>query len=91
MARTLVHVGFGNMIVAERIVAIIQPASSPVKRLKEEARAAGRLIDIYAARIRKAHRARSLVKRLAGRIVARAADHLKIGIAVYPYNMRVAA
>ena len=37
MARTLVHVGFGNMIVAERIVAIIQPASSPVKRLKEEA------------------------------------------------------
>ncbi|BDF78758.1 MULTISPECIES: DUF370 domain-containing protein [Pyramidobacter] len=45
MARTLVHVGFGNMIVAERIVAIIQPASSPVKRLKEEARAAGRLID----------------------------------------------
>ena len=45
MARTLVHVGFGNMIVAGRIVAIIQPASSPVKRLKEEARAAGRLID----------------------------------------------
>ena len=45
MARTLVHVGFGNMIVAERIVEIIQPASSPVKRLKEEARAAGRLID----------------------------------------------
>ena len=45
MARTLVHVGFGNMIVAERIVAIIQPASSPVKRLKEEARAPGRLID----------------------------------------------
>lgn len=45
MARTLVHVGFGNMIVAERIVAIIQPASSPVKRLKEEARAASRLID----------------------------------------------
>lgn len=45
MARTLVHVGFGNMIVAERIVAIIQPASSPMKRLKEEAREAGRLID----------------------------------------------
>ena len=45
MQRTLVHVGFGNMIVAERIVAIIQPSSSPVKRLKEEARDAGRLID----------------------------------------------
>ena len=45
MQRTLVHVGFGNMIVAERIVASIQPSSSPVKRLKEEARDAGRLID----------------------------------------------
>lgn len=45
MTSTLVHVGFGNMIVAERIVAIIQPSSSPVKRLKEEAREAGRLID----------------------------------------------
>jgi regulator of extracellular matrix RemA (YlzA/DUF370 family) len=45
MPQTLVHIGFGNMIVAERIVAIIQPASSPVKRLKEEARSAGRLID----------------------------------------------
>jgi len=45
MSSTLVHVGFGNMIVAERIVAIIQPSSSPVKRLKEEAREAGRLID----------------------------------------------
>ena len=45
MTSTLVHVGFGNMIVAERIVAIIQPSSSPVKRLKEEAREVGRLID----------------------------------------------
>lgn len=45
MPITLVHIGFGNMIVAERIVAIIQPTSSPVKRLKEEARAAGLLID----------------------------------------------
>ena len=45
MTSTLVHVGFGNMNVAERIVAIIQPSSSPVKRLKEEARDAGRLID----------------------------------------------
>lgn len=45
MSMTLVHIGFGNMIVAERIVAIIQPSSSPVKRLKDDARAAGLLID----------------------------------------------
>jgi regulator of extracellular matrix RemA (YlzA/DUF370 family) len=33
------------MAVAERIVAIIQPVSSPVRRLKEDARENGRLID----------------------------------------------
>ena len=41
----LIHIGFGNMVVAERIIAIIQPASSPVRRLKDGARENGRLID----------------------------------------------
>jgi len=41
----LIHIGFGNMVVAERIIAIVQPASSPVRRLKDDARANGRLID----------------------------------------------
>ncbi|MCL1941771.1 MAG: DUF370 domain-containing protein [Synergistaceae bacterium] len=41
----LIHIGFGNMAVAERIVAVIQPASLPMKRLKDDAREAGRLID----------------------------------------------
>ena len=41
----LIHIGFGNMAVAERIIAVIQPVSSPMKRLKDDAREAGRLID----------------------------------------------
>ncbi|MCL2147230.1 MAG: DUF370 domain-containing protein [Synergistaceae bacterium] len=41
----LIHIGFGNMAIAERIVAIIQPGSSPTRRLKEDARENGRLID----------------------------------------------
>lgn len=45
MNYTLVHIGFGNMVVAERIVAIIHPSSAPVKRMREEARAAGLLVD----------------------------------------------
>lgn len=45
MSGRLVHIGFGNMLVAERIVAIIHPTSAPIKRLKEEAREDGRLID----------------------------------------------
>jgi regulator of extracellular matrix RemA (YlzA/DUF370 family) len=42
---TLVNIGFGNMVVAARIVAIITPSSAPMKRLKEEARQQGKLID----------------------------------------------
>lgn len=46
----LVHVGFGNMVVAERIVAIISPDSAPIKRLKDEAREAGLLVDVTQGR-----------------------------------------
>ena len=45
MGGRLVHIGFGNMAVAERIVAIINPSSAPIKRLKEEARGEGFLVD----------------------------------------------
>jgi len=45
MKYRIIHIGFGNMAIAERIVAVIQPASSPVKRLKDDARENGRLID----------------------------------------------
>ena len=54
MAGRLVHIGFGNMLVAERIVAIIHPSSAPIKRLKEEAKADGRLIDATQGRKTKA-------------------------------------
>lgn len=45
MKHHLIHIGFGNMIVAERVVAVIQPSSSPTRRLKEEAKGSGLLID----------------------------------------------
>lgn len=41
----LINVGFGNVVVAERIVAVILPSSSPSRRLKDDAREAGRLVD----------------------------------------------
>ena len=46
----LVHVGFGNMVVAERKVAKITPSTAPIKRLKEEAREAGLLVDVTQGR-----------------------------------------
>jgi regulator of extracellular matrix RemA (YlzA/DUF370 family) len=41
----LVHIGFGNMVVADRVVAIISPASAPIRRMRDEAREAGLLVD----------------------------------------------
>ncbi|MCP4404811.1 MAG: DUF370 domain-containing protein [bacterium] len=45
MSNKLVNIGFGNVVVASRIIAIIAPSSAPMKRLKEEARQHGKLID----------------------------------------------
>jgi regulator of extracellular matrix RemA (YlzA/DUF370 family) len=40
-----VNIGFGNIISASRIVAIVAPDSAPIRRLKEDARERGKLID----------------------------------------------
>lgn len=41
----LVNIGFGNIVSANRIVAIISPDSAPIKRIITEARDRGMLID----------------------------------------------
>ncbi|NSW85960.1 MAG: DUF370 domain-containing protein [Syntrophobacteraceae bacterium] len=41
----LLNIGFGNTVIANRVVAIVSPASAPMKRLKEDARQANKLID----------------------------------------------
>ncbi|AVX20312.1 MAG: extracellular matrix/biofilm regulator RemA [Bacillota bacterium] len=41
----LVNIGFGNIVSANRIVAIVSPESAPIKRIIQEARDRGMLID----------------------------------------------
>ncbi|MCU4138423.1 MAG: Regulator of extracellular matrix RemA [Thermodesulfobacteria bacterium] len=41
----LLNIGFGNFVIADRIIAIVNPNSAPMKRLKEEAKETKRLID----------------------------------------------
>ena len=41
----LVNVGFGSLISVERLIAVVAPDSAPVKRLVQEARDRGMLID----------------------------------------------
>lgn len=41
----LVNIGFGNLVNADRIISIVSPESAPVKRIVQEAKANGLLID----------------------------------------------
>ena len=41
----LLNIGFGNFVLASRVVAIVNPSSSPMRRLREDAKNEGRLVD----------------------------------------------
>jgi hypothetical protein len=46
LEQLLLNLGFGNTVVADRVVAILAPGSSPMKRLKDEAKEDRRLVDV---------------------------------------------
>ncbi len=41
----LINIGFGNMVAENRMVAIVSPESAPIKRIVQEAKERGNLID----------------------------------------------
>ena len=45
-----INIGFGNMVSAGRIVAIASPESAPIKRLVQDAKEDGRVIDVSCGR-----------------------------------------
>lgn len=46
----LINIGFGNIVTANRIISIISPESAPIKRIIQEARDNGTLIDATCGR-----------------------------------------
>ena len=46
----LVNIGFGNIIAANKIVAIVSPDSAPIKRMVQDAKGAGTAIDATCGR-----------------------------------------
>ncbi len=42
---TLINIGFGNVVSSSKVVAIVTPGSSPIKRMREEASKRGKLVD----------------------------------------------
>ena len=51
---TLINIGFGSMVAARRILAIMDPDSAPIKRVMQEAKDRGMLIDASYGRKTKA-------------------------------------
>ncbi len=45
MEPRLINIGFGNIVAANRVIAVVAPDSAPVKRIVQEARERGTLID----------------------------------------------
>ena len=45
MGVQLINIGFGNMAAAARVIAIISPESAPIKRMIQDCRDKGELID----------------------------------------------
>ena len=41
-----INIGFGNMVAAERVVAVVSPDSAPIKRLIQDSKDNGRAIDV---------------------------------------------
>ncbi len=60
----LINVGFGNIVSADRIIAIVSPESAPIKRMIAEARDDGSLIDATYGR-----RTRSVIITDSGHII----------------------
>lgn len=60
----LINVGFGNIVSSDRIIAIVSPESAPIKRMVQEARENGNLIDATYGR-----RTRSVIITDSGHII----------------------
>lgn len=45
MIRNLVNIGYGNMVMSSKVVAVLSPESAPMRRLKDEARERKMLLD----------------------------------------------
>ncbi|MEN8182446.1 MAG: DUF370 domain-containing protein [Myxococcota bacterium] len=41
----MLNLGYGNLVIASRVVAIVSPGSAPMRRLRDEAHQRGKLID----------------------------------------------
>jgi hypothetical protein len=44
-SRALLNIGYGNFVMASRVIAVVNPSAAPMKRLRDEATRRGKLVD----------------------------------------------
>ena len=44
-AQPLLNIGFGSLVIAQRVVALLNPMAAPMRRLREDAKDRGQLVD----------------------------------------------
>ena len=70
----LVNIGFGNLIAANRLIAIVSPESAPIKRIVQEARDDNQLIDATYGR-----RTRAVIIMDSGHVILSAVQPYTVG------------
>jgi len=50
MENRLINIGFGNAVMINRVLAVVNPGSAPIRKLKDEARKERKLIDVTEGR-----------------------------------------
>ena len=77
----LINIGFGNMVAANRLVAIVSPESAPIKRIIQDAREGGTLIDATYGR-----RTRAVIVTDSGHIILSAVQPETVANRVVDYD-----
>jgi len=54
MTTELIHIGFGNVLAVNRVIAMVSPNSAPTKRMVQQGRSSGVLVDMTNGRRTKA-------------------------------------
>lgn len=75
----MLNIGYGNLVIASRVIAVVSPQSAPMRRLREEAHSRGKLIDATQGR-----RTRSIIVTDSDHIILSAINPETIASRLFP-------
>ena len=75
----MLNIGYGNLVIASRVIAVVSPQSSPMRRLRDEAGSRGKLIDATQGR-----RTRSIIVTDSDHVILSAINPETIASRLFP-------